>query len=151
MKFFTLVLLTISLFSCYAAAGPSNKARFIPLLKTKLGNYEVTSSNSGLCTNSRLQFNNPEDPEQGFSLGEEILFNSLHNGTRTIKKPNYCFITSSLKYKTDGLENSLRMSRCDNPIHEGAIKQSITFLTDNTLKYTLDNPSVECEFIKVAD
>ncbi|MEH6555473.1 MAG: hypothetical protein V7737_15275 [Pseudoalteromonas tetraodonis] len=43
------------------------------------------------------------------------------------------------------------MSRCDNPIHEGTIKQSITFLTSNTLKYTLDNPSVECEFIKVAD
>ena len=149
MKFFTLVLLT--LFSCYAMAGLSNKARFIPLLKTKLGNYEVTSSNSGLCTNSRLQFNDANDPEQGFSLGEQILFNSLHNGTRTIQKPNYCFITSSLKYKTNGLENSLRMSRCDNPIHERSFKQSITFLTDNTLKYTLDNPSVECEFIKVAD
>ncbi|WP_213609897.1 hypothetical protein [Pseudoalteromonas sp.] len=151
MKLFTLVLLTISLFSYHAVAGMSNKARFIPLLKTKLGNYEVTSSNSGLCINSRLQFNNANDPEQGFSLGKEILFNSLHNGTRTIEQPNYCFITSTLRYKTDGLENSLRMSRCDNPIHEKSIKQSITFLTDNRLKYTLDNPSVECEFIKVAD
>ena len=88
MKFFTLVLLTISLFSCYAVAGPSNKTRFIPLLQTKLGNYEVTSSNSGLCTNSRLQFNNPEDPEQGFSLGKEILFNSLHNGCLLYTSPS---------------------------------------------------------------
>lgn len=151
MKFLTLVFFTLSLISSYAFATPSNKTRFIPLLKTKLGNYEVTSSNSALCTNSRLEFNDPNDPEKGFRLGEQILFNSLHNGTRTIKKPNFCFITSSLKYKTVGLENSLRMSRCDNPIHERTIEQTITFLTDTTLQYTLDDPSVECEFIKVAD
>ncbi|MEM5511281.1 hypothetical protein WNY79_00135 [Pseudoalteromonas sp. AS84] len=129
-------------------ATPSNKSRFIPLLKTKLGNYKVVSANSSLCVDSQLSLINPVYPGAGFKLGSQIVFESLHNGTRTTKKPNFCFITSTLKYKSDGLENGLRMSRCENPANEKTISQSIKFLADNTLKYTLSEPSVECTFKK---
>jgi len=93
-------------------ATPSNKSRFIPLLKTKLGNYKVVSANSSLCVDSQLSLINPVYPDAGFKLGSQIVFESLHNGTRTTKKPDFCFVTSSFKYKSDGVDNSLRMSRC---------------------------------------
>ncbi|XQF93989.1 hypothetical protein ACOBV9_21570 (plasmid) [Pseudoalteromonas espejiana] len=97
-------------------ATPSNKSRFIPLLKTMLGNYKVVSANSSLCVNSQLSLINPVYPDAGFKLGSQIVFESLHNGTRTTKKPDFCFVTSSFKYKSDGVDNSLRMSRCVDPL-----------------------------------
>jgi hypothetical protein len=148
MKYITLALLTITLTSAHAFSEPSNKTRFVPLLKTKLGVYEVVSANSGLCVNGNLSLIDASDPEKGFKLGEQIVFDSLHNGTRTIKKPNFCFITSSLKYKSNGLENALRMSRCENEINEKIISQNIYFLANNTLQYTLSEPSVQCTFKK---
>ena len=148
MKYLTLALLTVAFTSANAFSEPSNKTRFIPFLKSKLGAYEVVSTNSGLCVNSDLSLTDESDLSAGFKLGEQIVFGSLHNGTRTIKKPNFCFITSTLKYKSDGLENGLRMSRCENPANEKTISQSIKFLADNTLKYTLSEPNVECTFKK---
>jgi hypothetical protein len=152
MKYMILALLTtILLVSADTVAKPSNKSRFIPLLKTKLGAYEVVSANSALCVNSQLSFINSAVPDEGFSLGPQIVFDSLHNGTQTIKKPNFCFITSSLKYKSDGIENGLRMSRCENPAHEKTIRQAIYFLANDMLSYTLSEPNVECTFKKVAN
>lgn len=152
MKYLTLAILVLSFTSVQVvAAGLSNKARFIPLLQSKLGAYEVVASNSSLCVNANLTFINPNNADNGFMLGEQIVFNSLHNGTRTIKKPNFCFITSSLKYKKNGIENSLRMSRCDNPINEKSLSQTLVFLDNNTLKYTLTDPEVECEYKKLSD
>ena len=148
MKYITFALLAITFTSAYAFSEPSNKTRFIPLLKSKLGAYDVVSTNSGLCVNSNLSLTEENNPNSGFKLGEQIIFGPLHNGTQTVKKPGFCFITSSLKYKSDGLENGLRMSRCENPANEKTISQSIKFLADNTLKYTLSEPSVECIFKK---
>jgi hypothetical protein len=151
MKYITLALLTITVISAHAVAKPSNKSRFIPLLETKLGAYEVVSANSALCVNSQLRLINPADPDAGFTLGEQIVFDSLHNGTQTIKKPNFCFVTSSLKYKSDGLENSIRTSRCENPINEKIISQTLYFGANNTLTYTLSEPQVECSFKKAGE
>ncbi|WP_024609915.1 hypothetical protein [Pseudoalteromonas sp. TB64] len=146
MKYITFALLAITFTSAYAFSEPSNKTRFIPLLKTKLGAYEVVSANSALCVNSRLSLQDEKNASAGFKLGNEIIFGPLHNGTQTTKKPNFCFITSSLKYKSDGLENSLRMSRCENLANEKIINQSIKFLPNNVITYTLSEPSVECTF-----
>ena len=149
MKHIKLTLFMFVFVSVHVAAEPSNKARFIPLLKSKLGTYKVVSANSGLCVNSDLSLINASNPSEGFKLGEQIVFGSLHNGTQTIQKPNFCFITSSLKYKNDGLDNGLRMSRCDDPINEKTIRQSIRFLPNDMLIYTLSSASVECKFKKV--
>ncbi|GAA60676.1 hypothetical protein P20652_2542 [Pseudoalteromonas sp. BSi20652] len=149
MKYITSALLTVAFISTQAFSEPSNKTRFIPLLKSQLGHYEVTSTNSGLCVNSNLSLTDSSDASAGFKLGEQIVFGPLHNGTQTIKKPNFCFITSTLKYKSDGLENGLRMSRCENLANEKTISQKIEFFANNTLKYTLSDPSVECMFKKV--
>ena len=151
MKYLTLALLAIAFTSAHAVATPSNKSRFIPLLKTKLGAYEVVSANSALCVNSQLSLVNPDNEDAGFTLGGQIIFDSLHNGTQTVKKPDFCFVTSSLKYKSDGIENGLRMSRCENPANEKIISQSIYFLANDTLKYTLSQASVACTFKKVPD
>ncbi|MBE0361819.1 MULTISPECIES: hypothetical protein [Pseudoalteromonas] len=148
MKYITLALLTVAFTSANAFSEPSNKTRFIPLLKSKLGAYEVLSTNSALCVDSELSLLEKNNPSAGFKLGEQIIFGSLHNGTQTVKKPNFCFITSSLKYKSDGLDNGLRMSRCEDTVNEKTIRQSIQFLANNTLKYTLSEPSVECTFKK---
>ncbi|WP_249330740.1 hypothetical protein [Pseudoalteromonas sp. S3178] len=132
-------------------ATPSNKSRFIPLLKTKLGNYKVVSASSSLCVDSQLSLINPVYPDAGFKLGSQIVFESLHNGTRTTKKPDFCFVTSSFKYKSDGVDNSLRMSRCVDPVNEKTIRQSIEFASPTTVKYTLNDPQVHCTFEKQAD
>ena len=132
-------------------ATPSNKSRFIPLLKTKLGDYKVVSASSSLCVDSQLSLINPVYPDAGFKLGSQIVFESLHNGTRTTKKPDFCFVTSSFKYKSDGVDNSLRMSRCVDPVNEKTIRQSIEFVSPTTVKYPLNDPQVQCTFEKQAD
>ncbi len=132
--------------SATAVAAPSNKSRFIPLLKTMLGDYHVVTANSPLCVNSQLSLINPVYPDAGFKLGDNIAFESLHNGTRTTKKPNFCFVTSSFRYKSDGVDNSLKMSRCIDPANEKTIRQSIEFTSASTLTYTLNNPAVKCTF-----
>ncbi len=130
---------------------PSNKSRFIPLLKTMLGDYQVVTANSPLCVDSQLSLINPVYPDAGFKLGEHIAFESLHNGTRTTKKSNFCFVTSSYKYKSDGVDNSLKMSRCIDPNNEKTIRQSIKFTSVTTLKYTQNTPAVECTFARQVD
>ena len=50
MKTLILALASITFISASAFAAPSNKSRFIPLLKTKLGNYKVVSANSSQVT-----------------------------------------------------------------------------------------------------
>jgi len=151
MKTLILALVSITFISASAFAAPSNKNRFIPLLKTKLGNYKVVSANSSLCVDSQLSFINPMYPDAGFKLGSQIVFESLHNGTRTTKKPDFCFVTSSFKYKSDGVDHSLRMSRCVDPINEKSIRQSIEFVSNTTFKYSLNDPQVQCTFEKQAD
>ena len=148
MKYLSLALLLVLFISFPSLAEPSNKARFIPLLKSKLGAYQVISANSSLCVDSQLHFTNKNNPSEGFRLGKQIVFGTLHNGTQTKKKPNFCFITSSLRYKSDGLDNGLRMTRCDKSINERTIRQTIRFLPNGILKYTLSDPSVECTFKK---
>jgi len=49
---------------------PSNKSRFIPLLKTMLGDYQVVTANSPLCVDSQLSLINPVYPDAGFKLGK---------------------------------------------------------------------------------
>jgi len=151
MKTLILALVSITFISASAFAAPSNKNRFIPLLKTKLGNYKVVSANSSLCVDSQLSFINPMYPDAGFKLGSQIVFESLHNGTCTTKKPDFCFVTSSFKYKSDGVDHSLRMSRCVDPINEKSIRQSIEFVSNTTFKYSLNDPQVQCTFEKQAD
>ncbi|MEG3758724.1 hypothetical protein V5096_12215 [Pseudoalteromonas carrageenovora] len=151
MKTLLLALVSLTFISASAFATPSNKSRFIPLLKTKLGDYKVVSASSSLCVDSQLSLINPVYPDAGFKLGSQIVFESLHNGTRTTKKPNFCFVTSSFKYKSDGVDNSLRMSRCVDPVNEKTIRQSIEFVSPTTVKYTLNDPQVQCTFEKQAD
>ena len=116
-----------------------------------LGDYQVVTANSPLCVDSQLSLINPVYPDAGFKLGEHIAFESLHNGTRTTKKPNFCFVTSSYKYKSDGADNSLKMSRCIDPNNEKTIRQSIKFTSVTTLKYTQNTPAVECTFARQVD
>jgi len=149
MKYITLGLLTLTFISLNVVSEPSNKTRFIPLLKSKLGTYNVVSSNSQLCVNSKLTLIKDNNPSAGFQLGKKIIFGSLHNGTQTIKQPGFCFITSTIKYKSDALEYDLRLSRCENISNEGTLRQSIQFLANNTLKYTLSDSDVTCIFEKV--
>jgi hypothetical protein len=149
MKGLLIAFITFTIIASeFALAAPSNKNRFIPLLTSKLGSYTVVEKNASLCVDAKLSLINPNIPDAGFTLGTQIVFENLHNGTQTLKKPGFCFITSSLKYKSDGLDNKIRMSRCINPANEKTFQQRIHFINDTTLTYSLSEPSVECTFKK---
>ncbi|MEL0635041.1 hypothetical protein V6237_20015, partial [Pseudoalteromonas carrageenovora] len=68
----------------------------------------MAAASSSLCVDSQMSLINPVYPDACFKLGSQIVFDSLHNVKRTTKKTDFCFVTSSFKYKRDGVDNSLR-------------------------------------------
>ncbi|MBQ4833353.1 hypothetical protein J8L70_08900 [Pseudoalteromonas sp. MMG010] len=145
MKFLSACLILFLCSSFYVNAQLSSKRQFVQLLANKVGHYSVQQSNSSLCTDAILRFIDKANPEQGVMLSKQIMVGPFHNGTQTTKKEGYCFITSSYKYKTDGVIHSIKTSRCANPSNEQTLTQSFKF-KDNNLHYSLKEKNISCDF-----
>ena len=127
---------------------PSNKTNFSSLFNSKAGYYELETGDIRFCVSGTLQWLDNSQTDLGFRLGDLITFNSLHNGTQTNKVSNFCLITTKFKYTSEGIKMTLRHDRCDNQSDELDLTQTIRFLPNGILKYTLSDPSVECTFKK---
>lgn len=125
---------------------PSNKSQFVKLLNTHLGSYKLIAGNSDICTSGELNWHNKSDTNLGFSLGSGIIFNALHNGTQTNKVPNFCLVTTKFKYTSEGLTMTLRHNRCENDSDNLDTSQTLRFLADHKIQYSIENTDVECIF-----
>jgi len=125
---------------------PSNKSQFVKLLNAKLGSYKLIAGNSDICSSGELSWHNKNDTDLGFSLGSGIIFNALHNGTQTNKVPNFCLVTTKFKYTSEGLTMTLRHNRCENDSDNLDTSQTLRFLADHKIQYSIENTNVECTF-----
>lgn len=125
---------------------PSNKTKFESLLNSKIGNYERLSGDPVFCDSGELQWLDKTQPDLGFRLGSLITFNALHNGTQTNKVPNFCLVTTKFKYTSEGLTMTLRHNRCENDSDNLDTSQTLRFLADHKIQYSIENTDVECTF-----
>ncbi|MGO2365923.1 MAG: hypothetical protein ACTH56_04660 [Pseudoalteromonas sp.] len=125
---------------------PSNKSQFVKLLNNHLGSYKLISGNSDICSSGELSWHNKNETDLGFSLGNGIIFNALHNGTQTNKVPNFCLVTTKFKYTSEGLTMTLRHNRCENDSDNLDTSQTLRFLADHKIQYSIENTDVECNF-----
>ncbi len=150
MKYY--VCLMFFLFSASTLASalldvkPSNKTQFLALIKDKHGDYKVKEGSDIVCQNASFKLINSQT--QGFSLGSLIDFSDLHNGTQVKKIPEFCIVSSKLKYFVNGIVRTKRYFRCDNKDDEGSTIEDLRFKSDGTISYTLNKPTVSCVFIK---
>lgn len=147
--YFCLVFFLFST-SSYASAlldvKPSNKTQFLALIKDKQGNYKVKEGSDAVCQNA--SFSLIKEPMQGFRLGTLIDFSDLHNGTQVKKIPNYCVVSSKLKYFVNGIVRTKRYFRCDNEGDNGSTTEDLRFKDNGNITYTLSKPDVSCVFEK---
>ncbi|MGO2478320.1 MAG: hypothetical protein ACTH7Q_08140 [Pseudoalteromonas sp.] len=125
---------------------PSNKSQFVKLLNNHLGSYKLTSGNSDICSSGELSWHNKNETDLGFSLGSGIIFNALHNGTQTNKVSSFCLVTTKFKYTSEGLTMTLRHNRCENDSDNLDTSQTLRFLADHKIQYSIENTDVECNF-----
>lgn len=125
---------------------PSNKSQFVKLLNANLGSYELIAGNSDLCATGELSWHDKNNTDLGFSLGNGIIFNALHNGTQTNKVANFCLVTTKFKYTSEGVTMTLRHNRCDNDSDNLDTSQTLRFLADHKIQYIIENTDVECNF-----
>ncbi|MBD57625.1 hypothetical protein [uncultured Pseudoalteromonas sp.] len=125
---------------------PSNKTQFLSLIKDKQGEYAAKEGSDAVCQNA--SFSLIKTPTQGFSLGTLIDFSDLHNGTQVKKIPNFCVVSSKLKYFVDGIVRTKRYFRCDNEDDNGSTTEDLRFKDNGNITYTLSKPNVSCVFEK---
>ena len=140
------LLSTSSIASALLDVKPSNKTQFLALIKDKQGDYKTKEGSDVVCQNA--SFSLIKDPTQGFSLGTLIDFSDLHNGTQVKKIPNFCVVSSKLKYFVNGIVRTKRYFRCDNEDDNGSTTEDLRFKDNADITYTLSKPDVSCVFEK---
>ena len=125
---------------------PSNKTKFESLLNSNIGSYELVSGDPAFCDSGKLAWLDDTQPDLGFRLGNIITFNALHNGTQTNKVSNFCLVTTKFKYTNEGLTMTLRHNRCENESDILDTSQTLRFLTEHKIQYTIENSEVFCTF-----
>ncbi|MCF7499693.1 hypothetical protein [Pseudoalteromonas sp. L1] len=141
-------LFSTSLFaSALLDVKPSNKTQFLSLIKTKQGDYQAKEGSNELCKGAPFKL--VKQPTQGFNLGTLIDFSDLHNGTRTRKIPNFCIVSSKLKYFVNGIVRTKRYFRCDDESDATTIVEDLRFKDSNTITYTLNQPEISCVYEKL--
>ena len=136
------LLSTSSIASALLDVKPSNKTQFLALIKDKQGDYKTKEGSDAVCQNA--SFSLIKDPTQGFSLGTLIDFSDLHNGTQVKKIPNFCVVSSKLKYFVDGIVRTKLYFRCDNEDDNGSTTEDLRFKDNGNITYTLSKPEVSC-------
>ncbi|MGX1111005.1 hypothetical protein ACSSVW_000384 [Pseudoalteromonas sp. MBR-15] len=147
--YYCLVLFLFSnslLASALLDVKPSNKTQFLSLIKAKQGDYALVSGSDEVCKSA--PFSLVKQPTQGFTLGSLIDFSDLHNGTQTKKIPDFCIVTSKLKYFVNGIVRTNRYSRCNDENDEGTTVEDLRFEDNDKITYTLSQPAVSCVFEK---
>lgn len=150
MRYYFFLVAFLFSTSPYASAlldvKPSNKTQFLSLIKDKQGDYKVKEGSDTVCQNT--SFTLIREPTQGFSLGTLIDFSDLHNGTQVKKIPNFCVISSKLKYFVNGIVRTKRYFRCDNEADNGSTTEDLRFKDNGNITYALNKPEVSCVFEK---
>lgn len=137
---------------CMSALGsaktelPSNKSQFISLLNSKVGNYQLVAGAAEQCAPGSLAWLDDSNPDLGFKLGNSIIFNALHNGTQTNKVANFCLVTTKYKYTTQSIILSLRHTRCENDSDNLDTSQTLRFIADSRLHYSVEDSDTVCQF-----
>jgi len=142
--FSSCVLLTIQLQA--QVVLPSNKTKFESLFNSKAGSYTLLNGDPIFCDSGRLKWLDDTQPDLGFSLGNLITFNGLHNGTQTNKVPNFCLVTTKFKYTSEGVAMTLRHDRCKNDDDALDTTKTLRFLANHKINFTINNNQVECTF-----
>ena len=140
------ICLSMSALGCAKTELPSNKSQFISLLNSKVGNYQVVAGTADNCTSGSLTWLDKNNPDLGFKLGNSIMFNALHNGTQTNKVANFCLVTTKYKYTTQSITMSLRHTRCENDSDNLNTSQTLRFIADSRLHYSVENSDNVCQF-----
>ena len=138
--------LLVSNILCAKTELPSNKSQFINLFNTKVGRYQLVSGDAKMCASGALALLDENEPDLGFKLGDEIIFNNLHHGTQTNKVANFCLVTTKYKYTTQSITMSLRHTRCENEVDNLDTSQTLRFISPTTLTYSVENSDVLCQF-----
>lgn len=150
MRYFKLILLSSCVLLTIQLQAqvvlPSNKTKFESLFNSKAGSYTLLNGDPTFCDSGQLKWLDDTQPDLGFSLGNLITFNGLHNGTQTNKVPNFCLVTTKFKYTSEGITMALRHDRCDNPEDSLDSSQTLRFLAGNKLQYTVEDTDVMCNF-----
>ena len=150
MRYSEVLLFVVCL--CMSTVGnaktelPSNKTQFISLFSSKVGNYQLVDGIAKYCPPGRLSWLDENNPDLGFKLGNGIIFNALHNGTQTNKVANFCLVTTKYKYTTQSITLSLRHTRCENDSDNLDTSQTLRFIADSRLHYSVKNSDTDCQF-----
>lgn len=140
-------LLPTSLFaSALLDVKPSNKTQFLSLIKDKQGDYQTTEASDAVCKSASFLL--IREPTQGFKIGDEIDFSDLHNGTQVKKIPEFCIVSSKLKYFVNGIVRTKRYFRCDNEEDNTTTIEDLRFKDNGQITYTLSKPQISCIFEK---
>ena len=150
MRYRKVLLCLVSVFLSTVVSAktelPSNKSQFINLFNTKVGSYQLVSGEAKMCAGGQLAWLDANEPDLGFKLGDEIIFNNLHHGTQTNKVANFCLVTTKYKYTTQSITMSLRHTRCENETDNLDTSQTLRFISPTTLAYSVESSNVRCQF-----
>ena len=138
--------LLVSNILCAKTELPSNKSQFISLFNNKVGDYRLVAGTAEHCAPGQLAWLDQSNPDLGFKLGNGIIFNALHNGTQTNKVANFCLVTTKYKYTTQSITLSLRHTRCENDSDNLDTSQTLRFIADSRLHYSVENSDIDCQF-----